>query len=448
LSTLEKKVKSGIKWSAIAQIIVQVIKLVRWFGLLYFISPANFGLFALAVLLVSFPQTFLDQGIGSAVIQSKEKFSQLDLSTYFWTLVGYNIVLFLLFIFLSKFLANFFSEPDLAQLLIFLSAAFLVESFGKLSGALIRKSLNFKFLAQAEAIIFLLSTVLVLYLATQEYEAFALAAGLFMEYFLTAIIYIFNEKFRPHFIFSLNSLRKIYTFSRNISLTHLTTFIIPMRLITNRIILVLFPIYSTQGIEKREIQTVHLKVLKYAAIAYFFILVGILAFITPVVDIFLPVAWSKLSFFIKILSLGGVIHAFINFNYSIFLSLDRSDLQLKYGLITRGIVTFSYLIGVFWGMEGIAYAYVLGSLIAFFPESIKALEQIEIKLIDFWEVIKQPFLLAALTLFFLLLLLSYLEQDLMKLIIGGAFYFICLAIFYFKIFKKFDNEIFRSHTKD
>lgn len=473
MNTTEEIVKSGIKWSAAAQILIQIIKIGRWFVLLYFIGPADFGLFALSILLVSFPQTFLDQGVGSAVIQSEQIFSSKDLSTYYWLLTTYCGILLVVFFFLSSTIATFFSEPDLEKILFFLSAAYFLESIGKLPGALLRKALKFQYIAKTETYTFLIGTLITVFLAVKNYGIWALAIGFFVEYSITSISFIVKARFQPQFVFCIESLRKIYAFSRNVTLIHLTTHImryaddliigfffgktalgiydrayqivhLPMRLITNRIILVLFPAYSEGGVSRNEIRKIHLKVIHYTSIIYFFIFVVIVTLSEPAIRLFLKEDWYDLSFYMPVLAFGGIVHAFINFNYSIFLSLDKSDLQLKYGLITRGIIVFSYVIGAFFGVKGIAVGYAVGSLIAFLPESIKALKEINITLFDFWKSIKVPFYFSIFVLFSSIMLLYLFEKDMVKLVVGIFYYLICSGAYYF-IFLRTKKTTYEIH---
>lgn len=465
LSGLINIIALGVKWSVTAQTVIQFTKIGRWLLLLYLIEPVGFGLFALASLLVSLPQILLDQGVGSAIIQSEKSFSRIDLSTYFWLLSGFCFLLLVLSLVTAPLIANFFSEPQLTTLLIFIHVAFFFESFGKVSGALLRKRLRFSYIAKVETSSFLLATSIVIVFAYLGHSYWALAYGLLFEYTFIAVCNLVGASFFPVFSFSARSLKKVYVFTKNISLIHFTSLLmryiddliigfffgkaalgiydrayqivhLPMRLITNRIVMVLFPAYSQKGTEKQKIRKIHLRVIHYSAILYFFILGGIILCTKYAVVIFLPKEWNELTFFIPVLALGGVIHAFINYNYSIFLAFNRTDLQLRYGLVTRSIIISSYLIGAFWGVKGIAIGYVFGSLLSFYPESKRAWQELDISFRDFRETVSTPFIYTLSIFVSVFIITLFFESDLIKLLVGSILYSIFFLIIYQGKFKE------------
>ena len=445
--------------------LVHLIKVGRWFFLLYFISPEDFGLFALALLVIGLPQILIGSSIGHAVIQEQDELSKQDLSSFHWLLVGFSGLLFLVYCALGSHIAVFFGEPQLEELVIFLSAANLVESFGIIAGALVRKSLKFKLLARIEVFSFLISTFATVALACLNFGVWSLAVGLFVGYLVISISYNIAAKTSYNLALAKKSFQKIFTFSLNLTLSQFITFLmryiddfiigyffgkaalgvydrayqivhLPMRLIANRINLVLFPSYSAESTTDENMRQIHLKIVGYAAYLYFPILIAILIFSPLAVNLALTEDWSALAFYMPVLAIGGTIHAFINFNRSIFLARGRSDLQLKYSVITRLIIVLSYLIGAFWGVKGIAIGYTIGSFVAFFPESIKALKEIEVNLFDLWKVVKIPYRISLFILISGKIALHFMDTIAYQLIVGSLIYLLCYLFFYREFINK------------
>lgn len=470
MNSVAKTIKSGLLWSGLAQFIIQIIKVGRWIILLYLISPESYGLFSLAVIVVGIPQTLIDQGVGSALVQSDKNFTSTDLSTYFWTLTSYGLLLLFGSFFFADYIAHFFSEPELASLIILLSGAFLVESVGKVSHGLLRKRLMFKYLAQVETVSFVIATFITVAFAYMEYGTKSLVYGLFSEYLLTMVFHVRGAGFHLRLVYSIASIKKIYVFFRNIGLIHFITSLmrytddlligffygkaalgvydraylivhLPMRLVTNKIIMVLFPAYSQKRMHPEEIRESHLKILHYSSVFYFFILGAIILLAKPAVVTTLPEKWHDLAFFIPILAVGGVIHAFINYNYSIFLSFDRTDLQLKYGIFTRGIIMVSYITGAFFGVKGIAIGYVVGSFIAFFPESMRAWQEIGLTLSDYIYSVKKVFIISLGIFLLSFASLSMLQNSLHRLFLGGLVYISAYFVLYRREIFSFGRNI-------
>jgi O-antigen/teichoic acid export membrane protein len=470
LNPIENIIKTGIKWSAFAQIIIQFIKIARWFILLYFISPEEFGLFALALLVVGLPQILIDEGMSSSIVQSREKLTETDLSSFHWSFVLYSLVLFILYFLIANSIALFFQEPTVAPLIMLIAGANLVESFGKTSHALLRKALNFKEIAKIETAAFFIGTVVTLLLAVQNYNAFALVFGLLTSYLFSMASYYRTAQWHPQIILRIKSFKKIYIFTRNLTVSRIVTYLmrylddfiigyffgkaalgiydrayqivhLPMRLIANRVNAVLFPTYSAVEDNFEKIKIIHLKIIQYATYFYFPILVSIIILSKPLVILFLPQNWIDLSFFMPVLAVGGTVHAFINFNESIFLAKGRSDLQLKYCVLTRSIIVISYLIGATFGLKYIAIGYTIGSIIAFFPESIRSLQQIDISIYDFWLVIKDIFYLAIVALIIGFIGFYFIDEPLYQLVFGSMIVGIKCLFIYQKFYLQANVEI-------
>lgn len=465
MNTIEKVIKSGIKWSALTQIIIQIIKIGQWFVLLYYISPSDFGLFAMGLLAISLPQLLLGQGFTSAIIQNKDVFTHQDLSSFHWLSVGYSIILFCLFLLGADFVAGLFEEPLLKEIIIVLSVFYIIENIGKTAYALQYRHLNFEYLAKLQVVSVLTSTAVVIILALNGYGLWSLVLSFGANTLIATIGHFFNIKFRPSLTFSLRSLHKIFAFTRNLTLAeilsyvmrHIDDFIIgylfgksilgvydrayqlvhlPLRLVANRVNSVLFPSYASQNVTNQEIRAVHLKIVRLSVYFYAAVLTGICSFAPSLVRIALKPEWSELAFLMPVLAIGGTIHAFINYNKSIFLALGKSDLQLRYALLTRGIIIASYLLGIPFGVKGVAIGYTLGSCLAFFPESIKALSLVDLKLGDFLKESKKTLLFAGLITLLLSLILESSQQNIFQLGFGIIFYMVAFSVFFWILWKK------------
>ena len=72
MSNLKKELFSGVFYTAIAKYSGIVISLAVTAVLSRLLSPDDFGIVAIATVIISFFSIFTDMGIGAAVIQNKE----------------------------------------------------------------------------------------------------------------------------------------------------------------------------------------------------------------------------------------------------------------------------------------------------------------------------------------------------------------------------------------
>ena len=82
--SIRRKSVRGLFWSAAQSWGNQLVTLAVFIVLARLLSPANFGLVAMAKVFLSFVWIFLDQGLSMAIIQRRD-LEQSHLSTAFWT---------------------------------------------------------------------------------------------------------------------------------------------------------------------------------------------------------------------------------------------------------------------------------------------------------------------------------------------------------------------------
>ena len=467
MNSLKRIVKGGLKWSIVEQLIVQLAKLIRLFLLFELLVPSDFGVFALSLIILGIPSILTEANIETAIIQS-DKLDNKDLSSIFWSVCIYSLLSYgLIFIFAESI--SLFLEIQEAKLM--LQAAAIIYFFVNLalvSRALLWKSLRFKLLAKVEIFSSFIDTIITLLFAFWGYGWWSLFIGLLSRQIISFPIYIFYAGWKPSFILNSIGLKKIYSFSRDLTLYRFVNWLmryfddlligllfgknalgiyersyqtvhLPMRLVSNRINAVLLPSYSKINTAKDELSKMHLEIIRSSAWIFLPILGFILMFSNVLILNFLDEEWQELAWFIPVLGIGGIIHAFFNFNHSIFLSLGKSKLRLSYGLVTRGIILLAYLIGAFFGVKGIALGYTIGSLIAFFPETHRALQEISLTLTDFWKVIQKPFILVSKFIIIGFLLEHLFSNNLMSIVIYGFIYIILIGysiMTEFTLFKK------------
>lgn len=138
---------TGVFWSAVQKysgIIVQIGITAILARLLY---PEDFGVIAIASVLIHFFSLFTDMGIGAAIIQNQD-LSGKDLNSIFTFSIYVGIVLSALFFFASPLTGSAYHNGSLAGICRILSVNLLFASWNIVPNALINKNKRFKFIAQ------------------------------------------------------------------------------------------------------------------------------------------------------------------------------------------------------------------------------------------------------------------------------------------------------------
>lgn len=140
------------------------------------LSPDDYGLMAIAMVVIGFVSFFNEVGIGAAIVQ-RTKLSQGELNGCFAVAFAAGLVLFGATVLASAPVAAFMGNDRLAPMLSTLAIAFVLGAFGTVPLALLRKDMRFKAVAGVQLLATILQNALALVLAWRGYGVWALVAS-------------------------------------------------------------------------------------------------------------------------------------------------------------------------------------------------------------------------------------------------------------------------------
>ena len=101
-ASLKSKATKGMIWNTIEKISVQGGQLVIGIVLARLLMPEDFGLIGMLSIFIGISQTFIDSGMGSGLIQKKNR-TEVDFSTVFI----FNFLVSSFFLHITFFLSSF-----------------------------------------------------------------------------------------------------------------------------------------------------------------------------------------------------------------------------------------------------------------------------------------------------------------------------------------------------
>jgi O-antigen/teichoic acid export membrane protein len=113
------------------------------------LTPADFGLVAMASVVIGFTSVFKDMGFSMATVQIPD-IRHAQVSTLFWANVAVSAFITLITAAVAPLLAWFYKEPRVAGVTVALAATILFGGFGIQHQALLRRQMRFGALAFAE----------------------------------------------------------------------------------------------------------------------------------------------------------------------------------------------------------------------------------------------------------------------------------------------------------
>ena len=144
--SLKKDLFSGVFYTAGARYSGLIVSLVIAGVLARLIPPEDFGVVAVATVIISFFGIFSDLGVGAAVIQNKI-LTDGDLSKIYSFTVWTGVLLAVLFFAASWLIAAYYEKSILKSLCQWLSVNLLFASVNIVPNALLHKAKRFRFLA-------------------------------------------------------------------------------------------------------------------------------------------------------------------------------------------------------------------------------------------------------------------------------------------------------------
>lgn len=386
---------NGIAWSVVSQVGRQVLTFVIGVILARLLSPREFGLVAMITVITGFATIFAELGFSAALIQ-KQDVRQEHLSSVFWINLGSGLVLMLIFMIGSHLVADFYHEPLLVPLTMLISINFLIMSLNIVQKTLIAKRLDFRTLSIVEITSVGTAGTIAVAMAWLGFGVWSLAVHSVIISILSAALLWKFSNWRPDFTFKWEAVKNLLGFSTNLLGTQTLNYwvrnldnlligrflgtialgvygraysimLFPLTNISQVISRVMFPSFSIIQKEKIRVKHLYLRMTRVIALVTFPMMMGLFVMVEPFVLAIFGQHWAAMIPILKILCLLGMTQSIGTLNGNLYLSQGRADLQFKVGLFLKANIIFGIVIGLRWGIIGVASCYAIASLINFYP---------------------------------------------------------------------------------
>jgi len=389
--TLVQKVAKGIMWTGSSAATVTLLNFGILAVLARLLSPSDFGLMGMVMVVTGFATMIADLGLGSAVIQ-RQNVTHEQISTFFFLNIIFGIVLGGIVYFTSGLIEKIFKTTDLVSLLKVISFSFLIISLGQTFRTLLVKWMNFKKLAMVEVSGIFIYGISSITLAVKGFGVWSLVIGFLVRQIgETVLLWIFTA-FKPQLFFNLKKVKNLFNFgiyvfgerifnyfNRNLDYIIIGFFLgaealgfytlayqlmlFPLFKISHVILKVIFPAFSRIQNENKKMRDGYLKIVKYISLATFPMMVGIFVVAPEFINVIYGAKWQPTVLVLQILCLVGIFQSIGTTVGTIQYAKGRPDIGFKWNLFTLCFIATAFFVGVKWGIVGVAVAYTLVSII-------------------------------------------------------------------------------------
>lgn len=171
----KKQFVFGSFWKLLESLGTKGISFLVTLVLARILSPAEYGLVAIATVFISLSEILVQSGLSTALIQ-KNKIEESDYSTVFFFSMAIATVLYVAIWFSSDLIADFYAEPGLIPVLRVLCLSFFFQAFASIRIAKVSREFLFRPLAKCNVISSAISGVLGIFLALVGFGVWALVA--------------------------------------------------------------------------------------------------------------------------------------------------------------------------------------------------------------------------------------------------------------------------------
>ena len=212
MSSIKQQLLSGVFYTALAKYSGIIVSLVVAGVLARLISPDDFGIMAVATVIIAFFNLFTDVGLSPAIIQHKDLTTE-NLSDLFSFTIWTGIGLSLLFAAASWPIAAYYDRDILRILCQLLAINLFFASATIVPNALFYRNKEFKFIALRSFVIQLIAGAAAVTAALCGAELYALVIGPILSGILIFIISIRHYPQHLRLTLGRNVLRQIFSYS-------------------------------------------------------------------------------------------------------------------------------------------------------------------------------------------------------------------------------------------
>jgi O-antigen/teichoic acid export membrane protein len=411
--SLARKTVKGLAFtgaSGTANIIINFVVLTVLARLL---SPSDFGIMGVLTVIIGFVTIFVELGMDSAVIQD-QNVTHEQLSTIFFLNIILGFILFVITFFSSDIVAHFFKSNGLSAYLKVISISFIIISLGQIFRTLLIKHMNFKALAYVEVLGNIFYGISSILLAWKGFGIWSLVIGFIIMQIVEMVLLWIFAKFRPKLFFSLISMKGLLKFGAFVSGEKVINYfssnfdyiiigrflgagplgyytlaykliIFPTISLSPMLSRVFFPLFSTIKDDNEKIRIGYLKETSYAALLIFPILSSLVVLAPEFVLTVYGEKWLPTISVLQILCLVGLLKSVGTFVGNIFYSKGRSDISFKYNIFFTLALVVAIIIGVKWGINGVAFSIFVLSIPGFIVCQYLANRLIELSFIEYFK---------------------------------------------------------------
>lgn len=440
---LTERTFAGFLWMMTGSGLQIVLKIGVLAILARLVSPEEFGLVGIAVIVVEFSKMFAHMGVGPAIVQFK-LLEHRHLATGFTLSVLMGISFAGLLILLAPLLADFFNMAALVPVLRVIAIIFLVDSFTLIGQALLQRNMQFKAIAAVDVTSYALGFGAVgVMLAYRGWGVWALVAAHVCQALLQAVFIALIQTYPKTPKFEQQAFKELMYFGGGMTLARVGNFVavqgdnlvigrmlgaaalglygrayqlmvMPASLFGTALDKALFPAMAKVQDNKYLLGKAYLTGVSVIALLAIPLSVIIILLAPEIVMVLLGPAWDAVILPLQILACSLLFRMSYKMSDSLARATGAVYKRAWRQLLYAALVILGSYIGQFWGLWGVACGVAAALLTNFLLMAQLSMQLTGLRWADMLQVHWHGLLLGAVTGATTYLLLSFLREQIVS----------------------------------
>ena len=392
--TLRQKTLKGVFWIGFVTIGAKMLGILTTLVLARLLVPEDFGLVAIAAIVMNALTIFTDLGLGTAIVHSKHDRDKVG-STALVLMPTIAVVLYVLTFISAPTIATALGSSDATLIIRILAINLLFTSLSIVPSALMEKDMAFKRKVVPELVPILVYVVIATSLATfTDLGAYSIVFGQLSQGATAFVLYWLVSSWRPVWRFSIEVAKELVGYGKHVlggglllfATTNLDNVFVsrtlgvgslgfytlaysianmPATHVADVLGRVLFPALVQMSDDLERVRKNYIRSLKVLAFFTFPLLAGLAAIAPVFVPVVLGEKWLPMTAALSILAVFGAIRVLSGATGSLLLALGKPRIIFYTGItgliLQVGWLSY-FLVYLGLGVTGAALAVSLGSL--------------------------------------------------------------------------------------
>jgi PST family polysaccharide transporter len=424
VSTEDLKTRSvrGGATTMVAQGLTYVIDLAGLVVLARLLAPQDFGLLAMVTAVMGFLAMFKDAGLPTATLQ-RATIDEHQVSALFWINAALSLVLAILVAAISGPVAWFYGDARLQSIMLVLGVSFVFMGLEAQHAALLRRRMRFGALAWSRTLAQASGTAAAVAAAWAGFGYWALVVRGLVTPLVSMLAVWMAMPWLPGAPWKARGARSLVQFGGYVTafsaVNHLgrnlddiligrffggaalglyskayALLLMPINMINGPISGVALPALCRLRDDPARLRHYYARALTMVVTLSMPVVTCLAALTTPFVAVVLGERWTEVGELFRILAIPAFVGTFNVASGWVFVAMGRVREQLIAGTVNSSVNAVAIVIGLSWGVEGVAWALATTSILKRLPTLAYCYRDTPFRLRDLGDVLWRPALAA------------------------------------------------------